>query len=250
MEKRNVLKKIMLLAGILLIADSLLLAFKTNINAGTALTFMSGAVLMVWSIWYKKIAEMKGILKLLKYMVLAAILFTVGMIAFLVYQGHSDSVTCEEDAVIVPGAAVHGKTVSHTLAYRLDKAAEYAKKNPKAIIVVSGGKGPQEEVTEASAMKNYLINKGISEEKILKEENATSTYENFRFSKELLDSQFKRGYTCVYTTSAFHLYRAGEIAKQAGIKAEGQGSKVDWYTVPSVYLREVLAVMKFWILKR
>ena len=118
------------------------------------------------------------------------------------------------------------------------------------MIVVSGGRGPQEEVTEASAMERYLMDKGISKQRIVKEERATSTYENFKFSREILDKHFKGAYTCVFVTSDFHLYRARSIGAAADLEAKGLGAKTDWYNLPPSYLRESLAVVKFWMIKR
>ena len=51
--------------------------------------------------------------------------------------------------------------------HRLGKAVD-ANRNYKAIIIVSGGQGPQEDITEALAMERYLKNKGIPQERIIK----------------------------------------------------------------------------------
>lgn len=249
---KKFLMKLIFAAGLLLIADGLFLTVATNINIGTVLTLLAGAALAAWPLLREKIAAVteRGVLKAVKYIVLTGAIFVVCLSLFLGYTGHRALVDYKEDAVVVLGAAVHGENVSRTLAYRLDKAAEYAEKNPGALIVVSGGKGAQEDITEASAMEQYLIDKGISRQRIIKEEKATSTFENFKFSKEILDRRFKDGYTCGYITSDFHLYRAGSIAKQAGLEARGLGSHTQWYNLPPSYLRESLAVVKFWILKR
>ncbi|MCQ4635719.1 YdcF family protein [Anaerovorax odorimutans] len=248
---KKIVAKIIFIAGVLLLADGLLLAVKTNVNTGTILVLMAGAALAAYGIWYKKIERItaKGFPRIVKYAVLAVLLLLICLIGFLACQGHSDSVAYKEDAVIVLGAAVHGDQVSRSLAHRLDKAVEYSEKNPGALIVVSGGKGAQETITEAAAMEAYLVDKGIPQDKIVKEEKATSTYENFKFSRELLDGRFQeRAYTCVYITNYFHVYRAGNMAKLTGIEAAGLGADTDWYYLPSAYLRESLAVVKLWVL--
>lgn len=249
---RRTLSAIFLFGGIFLLADGMFLAVKTNVNAGTAMVLLAGAALALCGLFSRQIlrATEGGWLRILKYIVLALLLFLIFMIAFLTYVGRGGAVSYKEDAVVVLGAAVNGTRVSRSLAHRLDAAAEYARKNPKAAIIVSGGKGPQEAVTEAYAMEQYLLDKGIAPERIIKEEKATSTFENFQFSKAILDSRFKNEYDCVYVTSGYHLYRAGKIAEQAGMKAEGLGAVTEWYYLPSAYMRESLAVMKFWILKR
>lgn len=249
---RKTVSVICFLAGVFFLADGLFLAAKTNINAGTAMVLLTGVALVLCGLFSRSIlrATERGWSRILKYVVLLSILFMVCMVSFLVYMGQGGVVNEEADAVIVLGAAVHGTHVSRSLAHRLDRAIGYAKQNPKAVIVVSGGKGPQETITEAYAMEQYLLNKGVAKERIIKEEKATSTFENFRFSKVILDNCFEKDYDCVYVTNSYHLYRAGKIAEQAGLRAKGLGAVTDWYYLPSAYMRESLAVMKFWLLKR
>lgn len=155
------------------------------------------------------------------------------------------------DAVIILGAGLRGDQVSTTLALRLDKAAEYLRKNKKAVAVVSGGQGSDEWVTEASAMKKYLIGKGIKPQRILEEGRSTSTKENFLFSKKLLDSRLgKDNYSCVYVTNSFHAYRAGLYAQKAGINAESLSSRSVLSTLPVNYSREYLALLWYALFER
>lgn len=249
---KRIFRAFTLLCGIFLLADGLFLVIATNLNTGTILVLLAGAFLTVCSIWSETIRKRtaRGFGRVVKYAVLAMILLELCLIGFLAFQGHRDMPDHGEDAVIVLGAAVHGDQVSRSLARRLDKAVEYYGENPNVLILVSGGKGPQETVTEASAMEAYLRDKGIPAEKIAKEEKATSTYENFFFSKQLLDERFTESYDCVYITNTYHLYRAGSMAELAGIKAVGLGASSDWYYLPAAYLRESLATVKFWVLKR
>jgi uncharacterized SAM-binding protein YcdF (DUF218 family) len=132
----------------------------------------------------------------------------------------------------------------------LDKAIAYSQRNPRALIIVSGAQGPQESITEALAMERYLINHGVAPERIIKEESATSTYENMMFSKELLDGILANPYTAVVITNDFHIYRASQMAKKTGLNATHLHAKIDWYAIPQNYLRECLAVVKFWVIGR
>ena len=93
----------------------------------------------------------------------------------------------QADAVIVLGAAVHGDRVTWVLSNRLDAAIAYLEAHPDAIAVVSGGQGAGETVTEGSAMRKYLLEHGIAEDRVIAEERATNTTENFLFSKALID---------------------------------------------------------------
>lgn len=97
-------------------------------------------------------------------------------------------------------------------------------------------------------MERYLVDKGIPKQFIIKEEKATSTYENFQYSKELLDEYYKkRPYQIAFVTNDFHIYRASLLAKAAGLNATHKHAPTAWYSLPMSYLREVLAVLKHWV---
>lgn len=108
---------------------------------------------------------------------------------------------------------------------------------------MSGGQGFQETVTEASAMEKYLLEKGVEPSRIIKEEKATSTYENMKFSKEILDDILgENSYKVTVLTNDYHVFRAVYLAKSVGFETTHSHGKTTWYnTVPS-YLREVLAI--------
>ena len=191
-----------------------------------------------------------GVLRFIKYIMYLGILFILIVIAFIAVCGQVNTVTYNEDALIILGAGIRGENVTLPLMYRLNRGIEYYNKNPNAVIVVSGGQGAEEDITEALAMEKYLISCGVPKEKILKEEKATSTYENFAFSKLILDNYFKKSYKTAFITNDFHVFRAYETSKFVGIKSTHLNAKIKWYLLPITYLREFLAVMKFYIFTR
>ncbi len=97
-------------------------------------------------------------------------------------------------------------------------------------------------------MERYLIGKGIPHENIIKEEQSTSTYENLSFAKEILDSRFAQGFSSVVITNKYHTFRAAKIAERAGIAAKHISAPDEYYTAPANYLREMLAILKMWVL--
>lgn len=106
-----------------------------------------------------------GIGKILKFAIIIAFLIWFILLSFIAIYGKVDNVIYKEDAVIVLGCGIRGKNVSAILSYRLDKAVEYYRKNQNAVIVVSGGQGPQEEITEAEAMERIFNTKRNSKRK-------------------------------------------------------------------------------------
>lgn len=148
----------------------------------------------------------------------------------------------EADYVIVLGAKVNGIYPSLSLKSRLDTAVEYLEKYPDSKVIVSGGKGPDEGVSEAKCMYNYLLYAGISKERIIMEDKSTSTKENLEFSSQFIDISKD---SVVIITSDFHVFRSVKIAEKMGYtNVEGQAAPSLWYLIPTNYAREFMAVVK------
>lgn len=130
---------------------------------------------------------------------------------FLVYNiGHHQSVESleEVDYMIVLGDGLRGEDVSPTLKARLDQAIAYYNLHPKTMIIVSGGQGPDEVISEAEAMRRYLEEMGILRESIIKEDRSTTTLENIAFSKEILMTREEMVESVLIVTHDYHLFRA------------------------------------------
>ncbi|MBQ2812525.1 MAG: YdcF family protein, partial [Clostridia bacterium] len=171
-------------------------------------------------------------------------------VMFLLSYGLSDNVSGREDAIIVLGSGIRGELLTQGLKNRLDAAVECYEENEDLLIVVSGGQGPQEDITEALAMERYLLARGVPQESIIKEEQATSTYENFIYSKKILDEKLGDGYTAAFVSNEYHIYRASSLARIAGFDTVTHThSSTMWYTLVPSTLRETLAVVKLWVFK-
>ena len=147
--------------------------------------------------------------------------------------------------MIVLGASVRTDGPSKTLALRLDKAAEYAAQNPDTVLVLSGGQGADEPSTEAAAMRDYLLEKGVPQEQMLLEERSRSTAENIAYSRELIRSQARASQRTGILTSNFHLLRARLIASRQGLsQVSGIAAESDRVLFVHFCLRESLAILK------
>ena len=150
----------------------------------------------------------------------ASVLYgSVLMLGFVLYDLFLPLLMRKEnfDALIVHGCAlIHGDQVSKILSGRLDLAASlHHRGNEKGVIVVSGGQGDDETVSEAAAMRDYLLKKGVAEDHILQEEKSRSTKENLLFSVQMIDTGPEKKLALV--TSNYHLYRCLLTAKELGI---------------------------------
>lgn len=155
----------------------------------------------------------------------------------------------DQDYVIVLGAGlIQGERVSPLLAKRIDRAiAFYHKQSRKTLsppqLLMSGGQGPDEKIPEAVAMKNYALDQGIPDEEILIETHSTTTLENMRFSKDIMEREKPQGYRAIFASNNYHIFRAGMYAKQVGLKADGIGAKTAKYYLPNAFLREFAALL-------
>ena len=152
----------------------------------------------------------------------------------------------EADYVIVLGAKVNNTSPSLILKARLDTALAYLNRYPNAKVIVSGGQGADEGISEAECMYRYLLAAGIAKERIIQEDRSTNTRENLEFSAQFLDTS--RDFV-VIITSDFHLFRSVRIAKKMGFaQVGGEAAHSLWYLVPTNYMREFLAVVKDFLL--
>lgn len=126
------------------------------------------------------------------------------------------------------------------LASRIDKGIEILKKNPKALLIMSGGQGKGEDIPEGEAMARYAINKGIDESKILIENKSTNTKENLLFSSKLMTKESPR---VGLVTTSYHVFRALILAKDLGIRCIGFGSVTKWYFTLNALIREFMGYL-------
>ena len=149
--------------------------------------------------------------------------------------------------VLGQGLRANG-TVPPMLASRLDQGraiwerlAARAPDGARPVLILSGGKGGDERVSEAAAMTAYLLRRGFPGDATVLEDRSRNTEENLRFSKAIMDERTP-DCQCVIVTSDFHAFRAALIARRLGIRGQVAGAPVARYFQPSALLREFAAV--------
>lgn len=155
--------------------------------------------------------------------------------------GQSPLAKGDNKYAIILGAKVNGRVPSLSLQYRLESALEYAKQHPHVIFILSGGQGPDEDISEAEAMKRYLLEYGVSEDRLIIEDQSTSTYENISFSKRLLPGSIQN---VTIITSDYHLARSKKIASNLGLETDVIPAKTPKVVEAKLRTRERLALLK------
>ncbi|WP_176719909.1 YdcF family protein [Desulfuribacillus alkaliarsenatis] len=190
----------------------------------------------------------------------------------LIQSAIVDESDIETSYVVILGAGLRENQPSLSLRYRLQSGLKYLEQYPDSKVIVTGGLGAGEAYTEAEIMKKFLVERGIDKQRIIKEEQATNTFENLLFSKEIileaqtleektLDDKTLEEQTLeeqldgeaiklMIVTSDFHLYRAKLIAKRLGFEPYGIPAKTPQVATVRLMVREYFAIIKTYIFDR
>jgi len=151
-----------------------------------------------------------------------------------------------KDYIIILGCQIRKDgTLTPLLKGRVDKAIEFRNNQLKEtgkdlIFITSGGKGNDEIISEAEAMEKYLLDNGIDEKKILIDDKSSNTYENIKFSNKLIKS---KNANVAFSTTNYHVFRAGLLATSQGLILEGIGSKTKAYFWINAFIREFIGTL-------
>ena len=231
------------------------LSLSVSLNLGNVTGLGLSVLLLLYSIWmpvvHRWIAAWR-IHRIMKWFWRGSLVI-MGIILGLVIMESACMIRAacrkpaKEATVVVLGCRVYGQRASLSMVERLEAAYEYLTENEDAACILSGGQGPGEDITEAECMYRWLVNKGIDSQRLYKEEESASTRENLAFSKRLIEGEGLNPAIAI-TTSEYHQYRAGRIAK--GLDME-YGAIPGWTAIwlfPTYYVRELYGILYEWIM--
>ena len=152
----------------------------------------------------------------------------------------------DRDYILILGCGFRKDgTLTPLLRARVDKALDFwrmqkQKTGKAAFIIPSGGQGRNEPMPEAEAMSNYIAGTDIPMEYVLLEDQSVNTFENMKFSKEVIDRRNPDSLNAkvCYVTTNYHVLRSGILANKVKLAAEGLGAKTKWWFWPNAYVRE------------
>lgn len=251
--------KLYIISGILLI----LYVAAVNIKSATRIAFSAPVIILgaVMIIYGYKCEEILEYINKIEFLRKSVQLFKICLIFLLCgltiiegiiicYPKHD---TSDSDYILVLGAGLKdGYNPSATLRYRLNAAIDCVETyGNNGMIVVSGGQGGDEKIPEAEAMKKYLMEHGVPEERILVEDKSTTTDENFEYSRSVIESDSGRDIKDIsvkIVTTDFHAFRSRFLAQRNEYShVTNYSGETVWYLVPILYLREGFAVVKSYL---
>lgn len=220
-----------------------------QVGAGLGLAGLGWWILL----WRRKYFAGRSLLLLrLAQCVIGACLLIFLITEALIWNGGRAETVRQSDYVLILGARVRGETVTLSLRDRLEKGIAYLEKFPGTPVILSGGQGPGEDITEAEAMKRYLVGRGVPPTQLILEEKSTSTEENLKFTRALLEAQGVdvRAKSFTLITNDFHMFRSVLLAKDEGFSVFELPASTPPYTLPKAYTREFAALIKGYVLDR
>ena len=230
-------KRRLMIAGIIFLAGLLLRFGFSGHNFIAYGLFLVSVLIVVFGVVSKTLKR------------LIALLLAMGVVYFAIIEipiidESSGDGDFDTDYLIVLGAAVHGDTPSLSLVERLGAAKDYLDAHPNTVVIVSGGQGSGENMSEAQAMYDWLCKNGIDSERIIKEDKAVSTYENLKFSREIINGLTdKSDPTIAVVSSEYHLCRAKLIAKSLDMEIHTVPAHTTYFTVKlNYFIREAFGV--------
>lgn len=251
-------KYIDLIVGVIIVTYSVvvnLLSFRKIAFSGIIGLIGAGLIIYHFAKSYiEKNSTMKKVMKISKIFICIGMVFFIILEAMIIaYPKKSKENT---DYILVLGAGLNnGHELSQTLRDRLDTALKCINEyNNESYVVVSGGQGEDEDISEAEAMKRYLIENGINNERIIMENESRNTSQNFKFSRSKIEEHSGKDIEDVSVkiiTTDFHGLRSSMLAKRNGYEEiEVNSSDTVGYLIPVFYTREAVAIVKSYIFDR
>ena len=175
-------------------------------------------------------------------------LIGIGITIFLICQGciltqFFSRGECGADYIIVLGAQMRDWGPSVVYKSRLDSAIEYLNSNPNTKVIVTGGQGINESISEGEGGKNYLVEQGIEEDRIIVENKSCDTDENIRNALQFIDTtdELKIG----IVTNNFHVFRGVLITKRyTDADVTGIAAFTEYLYLPNNMVRETFGILK------
>lgn len=167
------------------------------------------------------------------------------ILEFLIILEGSKKEIGDVDYMIILGARLYGSVPSPALRERLNTAVDYLQVNKDLRVVVTGAQGDNEDLPEGVAMAEYLMDRGIKENRIIIEAESFNTFLNLRNSLAIIRKENdKEKLNILLVTNRFHMFRSKLLARRLGLNPYGLPAEIPPSIVFKSYVREYFATIK------
>jgi uncharacterized SAM-binding protein YcdF (DUF218 family) len=121
------------------------------------------------------------------------------------------------DVAIVLGAGTSNGKLSPVFEERMNHAIYLMKNQKVKFIIITGGFGDGQNISDSYAAKSFAVQKGIPEANIFIEESSQITYENIINAQKIMEqNEFQ---TALLVSDPYHMKRAMAMCQDLGINA-------------------------------
>lgn len=242
------MKKLFICAGALLLAGIVMVLLPVHMQmTGVVLCLLGAAVGLCAWLGSREGSGIQRFVQILTILASSGVVILMACMNIITTSGQSDWKTAaQSDYAVVLGAAVNESGVpSRIMRSRLRAALEFMEKNPTATVILSGGQGPDEPMSEARCMYDAMLEMGAAQDRLLMEDESHTTRENLINSMEIIDGRGGTKQPITIISSEFHQRRARYIADSLGIESCAVSGHTDqWFYRVNYTLREVFAFVK------
>lgn len=242
------MKKLFVCAGVMFLAGIVLVLLPVHVQmSGVVLCLLGAAVGLCSWLGDREDPRLQRLVQILAILASSGVVILMACMNIVTTSGQSDWAAAEKsDYAVVLGAAVNeGGVPSRIMRSRLRAALEFMEKNPEAQVILSGGQGPDEPMSEAECMYQAMLQMGAKEARLIMEDESHTTRENLQNSMEIIDGRGGTKQPITIITSEFHQRRARYIAESLEIESCAVSGHTDqWFYRVNYTLREVFAFVK------
>lgn len=241
MDKYLIAGILLLLAGLVHLAVPLYFTM-----TGLVLCLLGAGFLLLRWLQKRNHCTFSDILKALMAASVTALMVFMSLIAAYGSASDWDSARTADYAIVLGCQVQTDNQPSAALSSRISLAAELLECNSEITVIVSGGMGSDERITEAQCMYDALLQINSSwSSRILLEEQASDTRENLQYSMALIENMGGTAQPVVLVTSEYHMARASYIAGTLGLDTAGITAVTEQPVLRfNYYLREVFSFVK------
>lgn len=242
------MKKLLVCAGALFLAGIVMVLLPVHVQmTGVVLCLLGAAVGLCAWLGGREGSGIQRFVQVLTILASSGVVILMACMNIITTSGQSDWKTAEKsDYAVVLGAAVNESGVpSRIMRSRLYAALEFMEKNPEAVVILSGGQGPDEPMSEAQCMYDAMLELGAEQDRLLMEDESHTTRENLINSMAVIEERGGTRQPITIISSEFHQRRARYIADSLEIDSCPVSGHTDqWFYRVNYTLREVFAFVK------
>ena len=210
---------------------------------GAGMLCLAGLCLVLWRRIHSLLCRRSAALRTAAAVLVCAALLGIVTLYGMMLAAHTPAEKLPRGSVVlVLGCGVNGTRPSAMLRARCEHALEILQRDETAVCVASGGQGRGEDISEAEAIRRYLTERGIADERIFCETRSTDTLQNVTNSLMLMQTEQLSG-PLVIVSDRFHLWRGRYYARSAGVQALASGCRTDPFLAPGYWVRDMGGVL-------